>query len=279
VFDEFELERGKYFFREGDYRTAKDIFEDVEDSDVRQIAALGKYWIGRCYEAQSRNKDATEQYEDVIDDYARSEAALQSMMSLARMALRAEKYQEAATHFKAVIDAGDIPEPMLKEAMNGLIRSYEELQTYDAALEMTKRFVETWPGDVTTFRKRVNLGYYYYQLAYFDQAIAHLENLLSEAPPDDQAEIRYYIGEAYFSKGDFTQAALEFLKVPYLVIGKTEIDWTASAYYMAGQAYEKQSKFDLALDMYQKIVDTPGLDARFKAQAAKEIDRVRGLMD
>ena len=279
VFDEFDLERGKYHFREGDYRTAEDIFEDVEDSDVRSIAALGKYWIGRCHEARSRNKDAREQYEDVAEDYPGSEAALQSMMALARMSMRAENYQEAAAQFKAVVDVGDIPEPMLKEAMNGLIRSYEELQSYDAALEMTKRFVETWPGDVTSFRKRVNLGTYYYQLAYFDQAIAHLSSLLSEAPPDDQAEIRYYIGEAYFSKGDFTQAALEFLKVPYLVMGKTEIDWTASAYYMAGQAYEKQSKFKLALDMYQKIIDTPGLDARFKAQAEKEIDRVRGLMN
>jgi tetratricopeptide (TPR) repeat protein len=258
---------------------AQDIFEDVEDSDLRAIAALGMYWNGRCDEAQSRNADAKEQYAEVVERYPGTEAALQAMMAMARMSMRAEKFQEAAVQYKAVVDAGDIPESTLKEAMNGLIRCYEALRTYDAALEMTKRFVETWPGDVTAFRKRVNLGTYYYQLAYFDQAIAHYENLLAEAPPDDQAEIRYGIGESYFSKGDFSQAVLEFLKVPYLVIGKTEIDWTASAYYMAGQAYEKQSKFDLALDMYQKIIDTPGLDARFKSQAEKESVRVRALMN
>ena len=43
-------------------------------------------------------------------------------------------------------------------------------------------------------------------------------------PPavDLEAELRYYIGEAYFYKGDYQQAILEFLKVPYLVTKKTK---------------------------------------------------------
>jgi len=31
--------------------------------------------------------------------------------------------------------------------------------------------------------------------------------------------------------------------------------------------------------MYDKIVKTPGIDARFKAQASKEIDRVNKLLN
>jgi tetratricopeptide (TPR) repeat protein len=276
--DEFELERGKYYFRKGDYRQARDIFDDVEDSDAKPISAMAMFWDARSLEAQSKNSDATERFNEVIKKHPGSEAALESMMSLGRMQLRAEKYQEAALQLKAVVDLGDIPEPLLKEALNGLIRCYEELSMYDVAAEMSKRFVETWPSDPTTFRKRVNLGVYYYQLRYFDQAIMHLESLLSEATPDDQAEIRYYIGESYYYKGDFTQAALEFLKVPFLVVGKTEINWTGAAYYMAGKSYEALSKFDLALGMYQKIIDTPGIDSREKGQAAKEIDRVKALI-
>lgn len=278
VFDELELERGKHFFRKGDYRQAQDIFDDVEDSDAPTISALAVYWDGRCLEAQSKNADAADRYREVIKKHPRTEAALEAMMSLGRMHLRAEQFPEAATQFKAIVDLGDIPETSLKEALNGLIRSYEQMSMYDVAIEMTKRFVETWPSDPTVFRKRVNMGVFYYQLRYFDQAISHLESLLTEAAPDDQAEIRYYIGESYYYKGDFTQAALEFLKVPFLVVGKTEINWTGAAYYMAGKSYENLSKFDLALGMYQKIVDTPGIDGREKAQAAKEIDRVKALI-
>jgi TolA-binding protein len=278
VFDEFELERGKHFFRKGDYRQARDIFDDVEGSDTPSLSAMAKYWDARCLEAQSKNKEAADGFGEVIKKHPGSEAALESMMSLGRMHLRAEKYQDAAMQFKAVVDLGDIPEAHLKEALNGLIRCYEELSMPDVAAEMSRRFIETWPSDPTVFRKRVNLGVYYYQLRYFDQAITHLESLLGEAAPDDQAEIRYYIGESHYYKGDFTQAALEFLKVPFLVVGKTEINWTGAAYYMAGKSYENLSKFDLALGMYQKIVDTHGIDAREKAQAAKEIDRVRALV-
>jgi tetratricopeptide (TPR) repeat protein len=66
--------------------------------------------------------------------------------------------------------------------------------------------------------------------------------------------------------------------VPYLVTTKTEIDWSASSYYMAGQSYEKLGKYQQALDMYERIITTPGYDPRFKAQAEKERDRVRGLI-
>ncbi|MDT8323088.1 MAG: tetratricopeptide repeat protein [Bacteroidota bacterium] len=277
--DEFMLERGKHHHRMGEYRAAQDLFDDVEDSDIRALAALGRYWNGRCLEAQSRNADARELFEDVIEDYAGTEAALESRMSLARMSMRAEKYQDAAAQYRAVVDAGDIPEPMRKEALNGLISAYDVMGMYDVAAEMTRRFLEAWPGDPTAFRKRVNLGIFLTQLRYFDTAIDHLESILAEATPDDQAEIRYYIGEAYFYKHDFTQAALEFLKVPYLVVGKTEIDWASAAYAQAGECYRELSKFDQAIDMYQKVVDTPGVDPRFRAEAEKRIKEIRALMN
>ena len=277
--DEFMLERGKYHHRAGEYRAAQDLFDDVEDSDIRALAALGSYWNGRCLEAQSRNSDAREQYGDVIEEYPGTEAALESMMSLGRMAMRAEQYQDAATQYRAVVDAESIPDAMRKEALNGLISAYDVMGMYDVAAEMTRRFLEAWPGDPTAFRKRVNLGIFLTQLRYFDTAIDHLESLLAEASPDDQAEIRYYIGEAYFYKHDFTQAALEFLKVPYLVVGKTEIDWASAAYAQAGECYRELSKFDLAIDMYQKVVDTKGVDPRFRAEAEKRIKEIRALMN
>ena len=277
--DEFDVEKGKHFFKQSDYRKAADLFEEVEDSDMSELAALGMYWSGRCFEAQNKNADAVTQFEKVISKYPGTQAGLEATMSLARINLRGEKYQEAAILFKNAVDAGNIPDAMLKEALSGLITSYEGLKIYESAIEMTRKFIEAYPSDPTVFRKRVNLGVFYYQLRYFDKAILHLEELLSDATPDDQAEIRYYIGESYYYKGDFNQAALEFLKVPYLVLGKTEIDWSASSYYMAGQAYEKLSKPALAMEMYEKIISTPGFDARFKAQAEKELARVKALME
>ncbi|MDH7516339.1 MAG: tetratricopeptide repeat protein, partial [Bacteroidota bacterium] len=277
VFEEFELERGKYLYRKREYAKAMDLFDKIADSNTKELAALGRLWMGKTYDAQNLGQKAEKEFRKVLSDYRDTPAAAEASLSLARMALRAEKWDEAAKLLKAALDVPSMPQSAVKEAMSGLITCYEEMRMYDAAAEMTRRFLDLFPGDPTAFRKKVNLGEYYYQLQFFNQAITHFENLLTEAPAEDQAEIRYYIGECYYSKGDFTQAALEFLKVPYLVVRKTEIDWTASAYDMAARAYKKLGKYDLARDMYRRIIDTPDIDPRFKAQAEQEIESLRAM--
>jgi len=47
---------------------------------------------------------------------------------------------------------------------------------------------------------------------------------------------------------------------------------------MAGQSYEKMSKFDEAITMYKQILVRPGIDPTFKTAAQKEIDRVNVLV-
>ena len=44
---------------------------------------------------------------------------------------------------------------------------------------------------------------------------------------------------------------------------------------MAGQSYEKMSKYTEAIGMYHQVIERPGIDATFKAAAKKEIDRVK----
>ena len=64
------------------------------------------------------------------------------------------------------------------------------------------------------------------KLGYYDRAIVQLQAMLETTNKDLESEIRYYLGETFFNKGDYQQAILEFLKVPYLVNKKTKIDWT-----------------------------------------------------
>jgi hypothetical protein len=47
---------------------------------------------------------------------------------------------------------------------------------------------------------------------------------------------------------------------------------------MSAQSYEKMGKFDQALNMYQQIIDKPGIDPAFKTAAQKEINRVKSAL-
>jgi tetratricopeptide (TPR) repeat protein len=142
---------------------------------------------------------------------------------------------------------------------------------------MTRDFIQRWPNDPTVIDKKIRVGTLYTKIGYYDQAIFQLQALLPEAGSAAEAELRYDIGEAYYYKGEYQQAILEFLKVPYLSTGKGSVDWTATSFYMAGQSYEKMMKFTEAIGMYQQVVDRPGIDPTFKAAARKEIDRVKLL--
>jgi TolA-binding protein len=278
VMDEFELERGKLLLHQKKYDDAMDAFDEVQDSDTPALSALGLCWKGKTREAKNESKKAEEIFLEVLKDHPGTEAAMEAALTMGRMAMRAEKYDVAATYFKSVVEMNSIPQAVLRESLGGLISCYDELDMWDAAIEMTRRFIAAFPNDATVFRKRVNMGVFYYQLRYFDQAVTHLQSILPEASQDDQAEIRYYIGECYFYKGDYTQASLEFLKVPYLVVKKTEIDWRALAYHMTGQCYEKQNRLDDALEMHRKILELKDADPRDRALAEKEINRIKALL-
>jgi len=160
-------------------------------------------------------------------------------------------------------------------AMSNLIMTYKEMELFDGALELTRKYIDRFPNDPDLIDKKIDMGVLYQKLGYYDQSILQLQSLIEAGNTDLEAELRYYIGEAYYYKGEFQQAILEFLKVPYLVTKRGKIDWISTSYYMAGQSYEKMSKYDQAMTMYKQIIDRKDTDAQFKTAAQKEIDRVK----
>jgi tetratricopeptide (TPR) repeat protein len=186
-----------------------------------------------------------------------------------------EKWDESIKNYRTIVDNPQADQELLPLAMGNLIETYETAGIFDAALQLTRKYLELYPNNDDSFDKKIKIGILYQRLGYNDQSVLHLQALLDQAGSDLEGEIRYYIAEANYNKGDFQQAILDFLKVPYLVTKKGKMDWTANALYMAGQSYEKMGRFDQAMTMYQQILDRTGIDETFKVAAKKEIDRVK----
>jgi tetratricopeptide (TPR) repeat protein len=193
------------------------------------------------------------------------------------MHFNAERFEEAIRYYRRIMEIADSMNEVLPFAMNNLIEAYESTKLYDAAITTARTFIARYPGDESLLDKKIKLGTLFTKAGYYDLAVQQFQRLLDEAGSELEAELRYNIGEAYYYKGDYQQAILEFLKVPYLVSKQGKVNWTATSLYMAGQSYEKISKFDEAIGMYQQIIDRTGIDATFKAGARKEIDRVKAL--
>jgi tetratricopeptide (TPR) repeat protein len=186
-----------------------------------------------------------------------------------------EQWDQAIKHYRIIVDDPKTDPTLLPIAMNNLIETYQLAGANDAALSLTRKYLELFPNSDDQLDKRIKIGILYERLGYYDQAVLQLQSLLDEAGSDLEGEIRYYIADANYNKGDYQQAILDFLKVPYLVTKTGKLDWTANSLYMSGQAYEKMGRYDQALTMYQQILDRSGIDEMFKNAARKEMDRVR----
>ncbi|MBI4548171.1 MAG: tetratricopeptide repeat protein [Ignavibacteriae bacterium] len=276
---EFEYEKANVYYRKQDHATAKKVFEKVaDDYEGTPFGPWSHYYLAKMSEVGNKLEEAAKKYENILKKFPNSDVISRVNLSLGNMYFNVERFEEAIAYYQRITaepqKAGDI----LPYAMNNLIEAYESTKLYDAALKMTRDYLERYPNEEDIIDKKIKIGVLYMKLGYYDQAVLHFQNLLSEVGSLLEAELRYNIGEAYYYKGDYQQAILEFLKVPYVVSKQGRVDWTATSFYMAGQAYEKMSKFDEAIGMYQQIIDRPGIDATFKAAARKEIDRVKSLI-
>jgi TolA-binding protein len=275
----FELERGNVFFRQNDHLRALKSFETVASKfDDSPSAPAAMYWIGKVYEATQRPQEAIRQFETILQEHPEADIVQKTLFSLGNIQYRAEQWDAAIKNYRLVTDAATPDPALLPFAMSNLIETYETAGVFDAALALARKYLERYPNAGDAFDKRIKIGILYQRLGYYDQSALHLQGLLDEAGSDLEGEIRYYIAEANYYKGDYHQAILDFLKVPYLVTKKGKIDWTATSLYMSGQSYEKMGRFDQALTMYKQIIDRPGIDETFKTAARKEIERVNTIL-
>ncbi len=272
------LEEGIYYFKKEDNTKARKVFQRIlDDFDETPSVPFSLYWSGRIEEFLNHTDEAINIIQKVIQQYPNSPVLPRAEIALGNIYFRQEQYENAVKYYRYITDSSSDSE-ILPLAMNNLIIAYKEVGIYDAALQLTRKFIEQYPNDESILDKRIDIGILYQKLGYYDQAIVHFQHILDEANEDLEAEIRYYIGECYYYQKQFQQALLEFLKVPYLIKKKTKIDWSANAFYMAGQSYEKMGKYEQAIGMYKQIIDRTGLDAAFKSAAEKEINRVKALI-
>ncbi|HQJ76345.1 MAG TPA: tetratricopeptide repeat protein [Bacteroidota bacterium] len=276
---ELSFNEAIYYYNVKNYKTAEDIFSDISsDYDKTNYAAWAYYYIGKIKEISAKIQDAHKNYTIVIQKYPGSEAAQSANLMLGNYYFRSEKYSEAVKFYKNIVDKKVIDKDIYSVALDNIIESYYQLQIFDAAIEYCRKFIEMFPKDPSIYDKKLKIGILYQKLKYFDQAIIHYKSLLSSSKPELEVEIRYYLGECYFSKGDYSTALIEFLKIPYIMDKSVRIDWVPASLYMAGQCYEKLGKYEQAIVMYRQIIEKPNIDSTYKAQAEKEIDRVKSLL-
>ncbi len=275
----FLVGKAEYLIRSKKYNEAQKLLDDVKsDYDETRAYPTAMLDQARIFVEVGDLTKAQTKLKDLLSKFPDSPAAPEAHLELGNIYYAQEKYQDAIDNFRPIYLDSLVDRTILRDAMSRLISSYESVGMYDGALDIDRKFIAMFPDDKSIMDKRIKVGILYEELKYFDQALLTFQNLTKEANRDYQAELHYYIGAIYDDKGDYPNAILEFLNVPYLVSQNPVVDWAAQAYYMAGKCYEKLNKPNEAIAMYQKIVDKPNTDPTFVAGAEREINRVKALL-
>lgn len=278
-FARFLVDKAEYLIRNKGYSEARRLLDRVKsDYDRTPSYPTALLDEARIYVEVGDLAKAEEKLKNLLKKYPSSPASPEAHLEMGNIYYAQQKYQDAIDNFRAIYLDSLADRAVLRDAMSRLINSYESVGMYDGALEVDRKFIAMFPEDPTIMDKKIQVGILYEEMRYYDQALLTFQNLVKQVSRDHQAELHYYIGAIYDDKGEYANAILEFLKVPYLVQPNPVVDWAAQAYYMAGKCYEKLNKPNEAIAMYQKIINKPNTDATFIAGAEREIKRVKALL-
>jgi len=183
---------------------------------------------------------------------------------------RQEQYQNALVAFQKVLEDESARE-MWGTALLNLEVTYKDLNLWEAAYSIVIRYLELFPYSDDVLSKKLDAAQLLIRMKEYDRAADKLQALLPQVSNETQVEVQFYLGDAYFQKGDYQQAALEFMKAKYLDAGGG-LDWAVTAIYNAGRCYEKLGKTEEALNLYKEIVKKWGADSDYGKGAQQRID-------
>ncbi len=267
----FYLEKGQALDKVRRFEEARDQYKTIQKSyALTPWVDDAAYSNGWSFIQQGKIEEGSAELEQFIENYPESHLIPQARLTIGLAYYRVEKFSESISALKKVWEDEDAREYYLQafEAMN---KVYRDAHFWDAAIRLTRDYLARFPEAFDRLDKQMNIGWFYLQIGQWDDAIRYYQPLLPIADAEHEAEVQFYIGEAYMNKGDYRTAILEYLKVK--VLGrKTKLDWGVTALYKAGNCYEKLGDNAGAARMYRKIIAESGATSNYGMTAQKRLD-------
>jgi TolA-binding protein len=270
---ELYLAYARYEQKQKNFKTAHKLLDRAMKFANHDLKQKGEYIRGYLLTLQNDHEKALKILTKFSEKYPDSKYLCKVYNTLGNLYYRMEKKSEALEMYnKALQVAKQVDDEKL--TLNNLIVLNKELGFWDGVLRACRQYISRFPEDAGNIDKQILIGLSYSRLNQFDEALRYLKQIKPYVPAEREPEVQFYIGEAYFNSGRYEEAIAEFLKIP-MFSKKTKLQWEASAFYFAGQAYERLGKKNEAIKMYEEIVRRPGILWDLKKEAQKRIDQIR----
>lgn len=266
----FYLEKGKSLDRQRKHEDARKQYSVILKKYMTTPSAdAADYAQGLSFVTQGSLEEGISQLARFIENHPRSDLIPKAKLSLGLSLINLEKFNEAMSTLRQTwSDSSCIG--VWHDVFIALDQIYRDMNFWDAAISLTREYLQRYPDAPDALDRNMDVGQFYLQMAQWDEAIRYYKPLLVKADAEREAEIQYYIGEAYMNRGDYQTAILEFLKVPTLG-RKTKLDWGVTALYQVGIGYEKLGNPEGAARMYRRIIRETGATSNYGRAAQKRL--------
>ncbi len=270
---EFVFEKGLVYTQKKEFDLALECFEEITDRyDETTYVPDAELEIGRVYLITNQIGEALNKLTKMVDQYPDQPILAKVYLNLGDHYFRSNQYENALRSFRLSIQY-DLNNEINSVAMRYLIRTYDSLRMWDAALSTTREYIVLYPDAEDILEKRVQMGIFYMDLNEYMRAVEYLRDVKRDADFETEAEIQYWIGKCFYNMGQFEQAIFEFLKVEYLS-KPTSLPWDTTALYEAGLAYTKLDKLAEARKLFEKIVQKEGATSDLGRIARQRIEEL-----
>jgi tetratricopeptide (TPR) repeat protein len=270
---EILLEKGLALIRDKEFDSAIELYENIiQRFKNTSFLPQAEFEIGRVYLITNKIEKALKILTTMPDRYPDHPILAKVYVNLGDHYYRSQQFENALTVFKTVIN-GNFDDNEIPVAMRYLIKVYDSIRMWDAALLIIRDYINRFPNAEDVLQKQVQIGIFYMNLKDYLHAIEYFRELKIDADSDTETEIQYWIGKCYYNLGQFENAIFEFLKVKY-ISKPTKLPWAATALFEAGQLYLKIDKPIQAKKLFKQVVLSEGSTSDLGRIARKKIDDI-----
>lgn len=292
------------YLKQGEFKEAIKEFQKIvkgSDDNIVKVSALCQ--IGDAYQDSGDYAKAQETYDTILRDYPDSFYNDYVQYQLGLTMLKASNY-DAAIMSLLSLKSNFPTSKLLDDATYALGLAYFQRQDYNASRETFEKFQEEFKESNLRPESLYLLGTSLYNLGKFNEAIEAFKNIIRVFSQDTELvqKAEYEIADCFYQMGNEKEAMNRFnaLRAKYPDSNLTaEIMWwlggyyyrqnqpelarryfssliadfprsnlVADAYYAIGSSFEEESRFDEAIENFQKVVKSGSSDLSAQASLA-----------
>lgn len=234
-------------------------------------AAQSLYYSAICDMKQGGYKEAIDKLHRFLKISPDSPLTAKAYLKIASANYMMKNQNLAAKYYSYAAESARDPD-IKYMAMSNLGRVLQELEEWDKAADVWKDLADEYPGRADVVETLFNLGFCYgraqkFELAY--EVYSRIPDLTFDEEQEGRAH--YWAGESLKNMKKLKDAAMEFLRVPYL---KTGGMWGVTSKLEAASCYEMLGEYDEAGKICNEVITKFGKGSNWGMLAEKILERI-----